>query len=99
MDIESISGRSRILRGWVSDLSGDAGHGFCVVLMPKNRCGRAFWLCASGQYSNAMDRAAQGILLKLSGATRDRSRHLNLRTHNIQPSKGGWLGRWLRKGE
>src|SRR5438105_3007774 len=33
----------------------------------------------------------KGILLKLSGATRDRSRHLNLRTHNIQPSKGdGW---------
>ena len=33
----------------------------------------------------------KGILLKLSGATRDRSRHLNLRTHNVQPSKGdGW---------
>src|SRR6266852_872855 len=32
-------GRSRILRGWVSDLSGDVGHGFCVTVNFKKPAG------------------------------------------------------------
>jgi hypothetical protein len=37
-------GRSRILRGWVSDFSEDLGLGFCVVLDGKSRAGARHFL-------------------------------------------------------